>query len=704
MMQSLSPPPRTASTVARGNAPQLKILARACRFCRARKTKCDTQKPRCGTCTTHNRQCVYSPSTALLNALQEEKASLERCIIALKGASSEERAQLLDSITVTDGKVRLPDSVFLDRPRECIELEPARVDSQGAREHDDGGGLDSADEDYDASNFLCLDERGQIGIYGPTSALHGSSPMKSGASAESEPSEALRNQLIANAALQRQKEHALARLPTICGESGELAMHLLDLHWNRQHHTFLLTYRPAIMRDLMTGGPYCSDFLLNAIFACVSKFSDRIEVRDNPAEPETAGRRFFIRCEEMLARELSASSIPTLVALLLLGSTFIARGLTSKGWLYTGYALRMVYDLGLHLDCKEVAGNAEEIEIRRRVFWGAFICDKLQSLYLGRPITIQLRDSHVSRNFLDTLEEHELWTPYVDPKSPVPDSIAFTTPIYSVSTFQQLCSLSKIMARIVNRFYVIGATAENTKSHLQSADDALTNWYKNLPSHLIFEPWVESANKLGTAAPNVIILLTTFNALVILVHRPFTFDGHLRPTNIPADSWERCTTAARNITSLASAYQNMYSLRRAPYLLSYAVYVSCTIHTRNTTAESGTRHEDTSALILSLKCLDELTVPNSGVSNPAGIIRRLMAANGIPNTLDSIWDGQTPNSQELDALCRLFPPSTPNFVDFGQPQSWTGLGSYGYDSLRGLMDMYMPSLNGDIFDPKDAPI
>ena len=145
------------------------------------------------------------------------------------------------------------------------------------------------------------------------------------------------------------------------------------------------------------------------------KFSGRVEVRDDPSRPETAGRRFFIRCEQMLGEALNVSSIPTIVGLLLLGSTFNARGLASKGWLYTGYALRMVYDLGLHLDCKEVGGNAEEIEIRRRVFWGAFVCDKLQSLYLGRPVTIQLRDAHVSLEFMDTLEEQELWTPYIDP-------------------------------------------------------------------------------------------------------------------------------------------------------------------------------------------------------------------------------------------------------------------------------------------------
>ncbi|KAI3573499.1 hypothetical protein IWW34DRAFT_635215 [Fusarium oxysporum f. sp. albedinis] len=39
------------------------------------------------------------------------------------------------------------------------------------------------------------------------------------------------------------------------------------------------------MRDLVTKGPHCSEFLLCAIFACASKFSSRRKVRDDPEIP-----------------------------------------------------------------------------------------------------------------------------------------------------------------------------------------------------------------------------------------------------------------------------------------------------------------------------------------------------------------------------------------------------------------------------------
>ena len=410
-------------------------------------------------------------------------------------------------------------------------------------------------------------------------------------------------------------------------------MHLLDLHWNRQHHTFLLTYRPAFMRDLTSGGPYCSKFLLNAIFACASKYSDRIELRDDPSDPRTTGGRFFRRCEELMLQDppWEHSSISMLVGLLLLGSTFVSLGKISKGWSYTGLAIRMVYDLGLHLDLKKPGCTAEDTEVRKRVYWGAFLCDKVQSLYLGRPIAMQIKDCHISHDLLDTMEELDVWAPYIDPEHLDSTQILYNpTPVYSVSTFQQFCQLSVIMTRIINRFYSVNTTQVRAQINLRALDEALTKWYRCLPEAITFEPWSKHfmvSQKL--VPPNIMNLHNTYHSMVILLHRPFISDGHLRSGTASATSWKRCTVAARNITNIVAAYRSAYSLRGAPYLTSYAVYVSCTIHVRNAALEEDRNGENLRLLLVGLKTLDELTVPNPGISRPAKIIRQLMERNGI---------------------------------------------------------------------------
>jgi hypothetical protein len=596
---------------------------------------------------------MLRPSSAIISAIQNEKRAIERIIVNLKNSTPEEIASILDTVTVDGGSIKIQQvytvapgadhgtsSQWPKTPPPLIE----KLNSSSATPleiNQDGEDINDccSDGEFDVSRYLSVDDQGQVGVFGLTSTLHdpGRQSLPTGP-----PSQDIRNQLVANAALERQKEFSIRLLPDINGVPINLAMHLLDLHWNRQHHTFLLTYRPAFMRDLVHGGPYCSKFLLNAIFACASKYSDRIELRDDPSDPLTAGGRFFRRCDEILGENppWARSSIPTVVAFLLLGSTFIARGEISKGWSYSGFAMRMAFDLGLHLDCRKPGSTAEDIEIRKRVYWGAFICDKLQSLYLGRPLAMQLRDCHVAHDFMDTMEELDVWVPYIDPEYPDSAQVLYNpTPVHSVSTFQQLCELSKFMARIINRFYSSETTPTKAQSTLRSLDASLDKWYEQIPDTIAFEPWSEDAiisQKL--VPPNVMNLHTTYHSLVILLHRPFISDGNLRSGSVPASSWKKCTVAARNITSIVGAYRSAYSLRGAPYLTSYAVYVSCTIHVRNAALQDGQEGENLRLLLASLKMLDELSVPNPGVARPATIIRGLMQRNGIPEGPGKFYD------------------------------------------------------------------
>lgn len=161
------------------------------------------------------------------------------------------------------------------------------------------------------------------------------------------------------------------------GVDPDLGMHLLELHWNRQHHSFLLTYRPAFMRDMACGGPYFSRILLNAIYFGASKFSTRLDVRRDPNDVRTAGARFRERVRELLGNALDKSEVTTIQALLVMTNSLFALGdERSAAWLYAGLAFRMIIDLGLHVDAVNYGGNRkfteEDLEIRRRVFWGAF--------------------------------------------------------------------------------------------------------------------------------------------------------------------------------------------------------------------------------------------------------------------------------------------------------------------------------------------
>ena len=120
------------------------------------------------------------------------------------------------------------------------------------------------------------------------------------------------------------------------------------------------------MRDMACKGPYFSKLLLNAIYFGSCKFSPREDLKGIQT-------RFRERVRELLGGALDRSSITTIQAMLVMTNSLFALGdERSAAWIYAGIAFRMLIDLGAHVDGVKSRISEEDLEIRRRVFWGAF--------------------------------------------------------------------------------------------------------------------------------------------------------------------------------------------------------------------------------------------------------------------------------------------------------------------------------------------
>ncbi|KAH7030579.1 fungal-specific transcription factor domain-containing protein [Microdochium trichocladiopsis] len=381
------------------------------------------------------------------------------------------------------------------------------------------------------------------------------------------------------------------------GVDIELARHLIDLHWNRQHYAYLLTYRPAVMQSLADGGRWCNKLLLNAMYYTSSLYSDRECLRSTPQDTQSAGDRFYQRFRELLVDEIVRPSIPTTAALLLTGAALVSQGRSSAGWTLCGTAYRMIIDMGCHLtvDVQPQGSNQDidldiEFEWRRRLYWGAFLTDATQSLYLGRQMTMRPSEARVPQLFLDTYEELEEWVPYVDPSQPVKSQSVLLSfrgkPAYAVSVFESLIKLSQKTERITQTFYSINCV-KRTKSDAakikMEIEQDLSGWLSGLPEHLRFDP--ASAE---VPPPHQITPHTTYHTLNILLQRPFIDGGYLQDRVSPElrhANEEKCVESALAIWKLVDAYRTGLTLRRAPFLLSYAVYSAVVVILRQSRKE-----------------------------------------------------------------------------------------------------------------------
>lgn len=312
--------------------------------------------------------------------------------------------------------------------------------------------------------------------------------------------------LISNAVLQRQREARLIRQPSnlidLDGCEPELAWHLLDLHFNRQHYAYMISYRPAIMDSIATGGgPWVNKLLLNAIYYSSTLYSDRPCLKSDPQDPNSkVGETFYRRFRQLLVDEIDKPSIPTVVALLLTSATLVSQGRSSAGWNLSGTAYRMIIDMGCHLmlgpDYSSNMGHGRllrrdlEQEMRRRLYWGAFVTDATQALYLGRPCMFAATEARVPLHFLDTFEELEEWEPYIDPQSsPENHPPAFVPqPAFALSTFSWLVRLFQISTHITDLYgiQVIRCTSEYLQERKGTIERELECWSTSLPDHLKF--------------------------------------------------------------------------------------------------------------------------------------------------------------------------------------------------------------------------
>lgn len=354
----------------------------------------------------------------------------------------------------------------------------------------------------------------EIQIYGGTSLLHDrsrgdfwSNPPPTAEDKDGGYKSAARDRLISQAALSRQKEINLCSNPSITanidfdGIPMNLAMHLLDLHWSRLHLIYLQSYRPAIIDSLISNGPYVSKLLLNAIYLQSSLYSDREGLRLESQDPRTTGMAFYKRFKTLVAECIDEPSMPTVLGLLICGTCLVPYGKQSAGWVYCGMAYRMMVDLGYHLNIPKMPQegakfglSATDIEIRRRIYWGAYVSDKYQSLWIGRAPAVRESDSNTPEEFLDSFDEMAQWTPYMDPEAGSL-SLGILTyqprPCYAISTFQSLLRLSIIAAQVIDNLYSVKSATTLQSILLQKKRELtarLSDWIDNLPRHLHFDP------------------------------------------------------------------------------------------------------------------------------------------------------------------------------------------------------------------------
>lgn len=119
-----------------------------------------------------------------------------------------------------------------------------------------------------------------------------------------------------------------------------------------------------------------------------------------------------------------------------------------------------------------------------------------------------------------------------------------------------------------------------------------------------------------------------FYALIILLHRPFVSGGQFASAveSTVSDAFEICEAAALKIDGLLRCYRTRFCIKSPPYFISYATYVSGTIHVRT----AALKRQGSTAQQCLRNCLEILSehqeichAPRWSLSILLGLARRL---------------------------------------------------------------------------------
>ncbi|CAI7621755.1 unnamed protein product [Penicillium glandicola] len=163
-----------------------------------------------------------------------------------------------------------------------------------------------------------------------------------------------------------------------------LEEHLLNLYFTWQDPSFHVVDREMFDKgrmawDAQAETPFYSEALCYAMCSLGAAF----ETRYHPSFvtfPKSLGEFFGDRAKKLLEIELDSPCVATVQALVILSSHEIGVGSDTRGWLYSGMALRLAFDLALHIDLSPYVARgsvtAADADLRRTVFWAAYMVDQ----------------------------------------------------------------------------------------------------------------------------------------------------------------------------------------------------------------------------------------------------------------------------------------------------------------------------------------
>ncbi|CAO3564827.1 unnamed protein product [Mortierella alpina] len=318
--------------------------------------------------------------------------------------------------------------------------------------------------------------------------------------------------------------------------------HFLGLYFRHLYPFSPMFIRTTFMREYQQQRPTLHMImLLNAIFSAACMYSD------DPAVKQDA-TKYFGRAKIIMDEVCHISSLTNVQTLMLMAHHRHAHGSFSGGWLYSGMAIRMAIDMGLHRQDRK-SDDVELSVIKNRVWFALYIYDRVSSAVGGRHPA--LRDGEFS-----VMDPSDHWIPEIVGEE-TDESLFETEKVISCRLLWTV-KLSRILGSVLGKmFSIVTETSDSTLAQLSVTEvpqlhNSLTSWFMELPQELAYQAYGPKPSPDRPSSHPTALMHMVYYISLIMVHRPYL--RPLRTSTIDVtklrSSRSICNAAAGNVVHI----------------------------------------------------------------------------------------------------------------------------------------------------------
>ncbi|EPS45442.1 hypothetical protein H072_587 [Dactylellina haptotyla CBS 200.50] len=361
-------------------------VSNACTACKARKTKCDNNKPKCTACSARpNSECVYFPfldkrkrqhSQVDRDQKNREHDLLTRIFNATKYCHKEELPKLLE---------------FIRGDATIEEIGEYVTEKFENNQHGYGTGSSESlllGEDFEQNDTESEVSASRIIHRNPSSAMD-----------------------IGNI-VQISIPYVPSQPWTSVSTNDEFVSHLIQLYFTWEAPVYEIVEKDLFLADMRTcdieNSTYCSPLLVNAMLAAACLNSDREESWGDDRDSRTCGSHFFAEAERLWQQGPHNASLTKMQALVTMYYFEAHRANDGIGLSYFATAIDMYHELLSNHSDGIAPGPQPELAWP---CWKLWTCRCFTALVLREPFT--LATPGVPRPKIpEQVDLSDTWQPY----------------------------------------------------------------------------------------------------------------------------------------------------------------------------------------------------------------------------------------------------------------------------------------------------